>query len=222
MKKQFLLIAFVACCSISFAQKTTPSFGFNAGISSAGLKGDAAQSLNNLLDFSNGMISTSNRTGFFAGGYANIPLSGNISIEPGLYYTQKGYQMKGDLNVKGLEFLGANATANLNSQYIDIPLLFKADFDGLQVFVGPQVSYLLQSDLKLKAGVLGFNLLNKTLDATSQFNRWDAGVTGGLGYQFKNGLNLSASYDYGLMKADANQNMDVYNRGFKLGLGISL
>ncbi len=220
MKKQFLLFAFVAFYSISFAQSTT-TFGIKAGISSAGLKGDAAESLNNLLDFSNGMITTGNRTGFFAGGFANIPLSGNISIEPGLYYTQKGYQMKGSLNVKGLEFLGANATANLNSQYLDIPLLLKANFDGLQVFVGPQVSYLVKSDLKLKAGLLGFNLLNTNLDATSQFNRWDAGVTGGVGYQFKNGMNLNASYDYGLMKADANKNMDVYNRGFKLGLGIS-
>lgn len=220
MKKQILLFAFVAFCSIAFAQSTT-TFGVKAGISSAGLKGDAAKSLNNLLDFSNGMITTSNRTGFFAGGFANIPLGGNISIEPGLYYTQKGYQMKGELNVKGLDFLGANATANLNSQYLDIPLLLKANFEGLKVFVGPQVSYLLQSDLKLKAGVLGFNLLNKTLNATSQFNRWDAGVTGGLGYQFKNGLNLNASYDYGLVKADANKNMDVYNRGFKLGLGFS-
>jgi hypothetical protein len=219
MKKQFLLFAFVAFCSTSFAQSTT-TFGVKAGISSAGLKGDAAESLNNLLDFSNGMITTSNRTGFFAGGFANIPLGGNISVEPGLYYTQKGYQMKGSLNVKGLDFLGANATANLNSQYLDIPLLLKANFDGLQVFVGPQISYLLQSDLKLKAGVLGFNLLNTNMDATSQFNRWDAGVTGGVGYQFKNGLNLNASYDYGLMKADANKNMDVYNRGFKLGLGI--
>lgn len=220
MKKQFLLFAFVAFCSITYAQSKT-TFGIKAGISSAGLKGDAPKSLNNLLDFSNGMITTGNRTGFFAGGFANIPISGNISIEPGLYYIQKGYQMKGSLNVKGLDFLGANATANLNSQYLDIPLLLKANFDGLQVFIGPQVSYLVQSDLKLKAGLLGFNLLNSNLDATSQFNRWDAGVTGGLGYQFKNGLSLNASYDYGLMKADANKNMDVYNRGLKLGLGYT-
>ena len=220
MKKQILLIALVAFYSTAFSQ-TKSSFGFKAGISSAGLKGEAANSLNNLLDFSNGMITTSNRTGFFAGGFANIPLSGNISLEPGLYYTQKGYQMKGALNVKDLDFLGAKATANLTSQYIDIPLLLKANFDGLQIFAGPQVSYLLKSDLKLKAGLLGINLLNSTMDATAQFNRWDAGITGGVGYQFKNGMNLSGSYDYGLMKADANKNMDVYNRGFKLGLGIS-
>lgn len=219
MKKLILLLAIVAFYGLGYAQSTA-SFGVKAGISSAGLQGDAVKSFNNLLDFSDGMLTTSNRTGFFAGGYANIPLGGNITIEPGLYYTDKGYQLRGDLNLKGLEFLGANATANLHSGYLDIPVLLKANFDGFQVFAGPQVSYLLQSDLKLKAGVLGINLLNKTIDASGQFNKWDAGVTGGVGYQFKNGINLSGSYDYGLMKADADKNVDVYNRGFKLGIGV--
>ncbi|MEO7443851.1 MAG: porin family protein [Ferruginibacter sp.] len=219
MKKLILLLSISGLYQFAFAQ-TTATFGIKAGISSAGLKGDAATSLNSLLDFSNGRLTTSNRTGFFAGAFTDIPLSGNISLEPGLYYTDKGYQLKGELNLKGLDFLGANATANLHNGYIDLPILLKANFDGLQVFAGPQVSYLLQSDLKLKAGAFGINVVNKTIDATSEFNRWDAGLTGGLGYQFNNGLSLSGSYDYGLMKADANQNMDVYNRGFKLGIGL--
>jgi len=53
---------------------------------------------------------------------------------------------------------------------------------------------------------LGINLLNNKIDATNQFNRWDAALTGGIGYQFSNGINLTASYDYGLSKLDANKN----------------
>ena len=87
------------------------------------------------------------------------------------YYSQKGYNLKGELNLKGLEFLGANASAQLQSQYIDIPLLLKADLGGFEIFAGPQVSYLTKADVVLKAGVLGFNLLNKKMDATEQFNR---------------------------------------------------
>jgi hypothetical protein len=94
------------------------------------------------------------------------------------------------------------------------------NIDGFQIFAGPQVSYLAKADLKTTAGVLGFNLLNKTLDATDQFNRWDAGVTAGIGYQLSNGVNISASYDHGLSKVDANQNLESYNRGFKVGLGL--
>lgn len=219
MKKHILSLASLFLSVLSMAQ-TSPSVGIKAGISSAWLKGDAVNSLQSLLDYSNGMITTGNRTGFYGGASVAIPLGGVVSVEPGVYYTQKGYTMNGDLNIKGADFIGANAKAQLTSQYIDMPLLLKANVGGLEVFAGPQVSYLAKADLKTTAGVLGFNLLNRTMNATDQFNRWDAGVTGGIGYQFANGFSLSASYDHGLKKVDANQNLDSYNRSFKVGAGF--
>ncbi len=220
MKRKILLICSLAFSTILFAQ-SSPSFGIRAGLSSAKMSGEAANNLNDLLDFTNGGITTGNHTGFFGGGYVNIPLTSQLSVEPALYYTQKGYELRGELNVKGLDFLGANAKARLTSNYIDLPVLLKGNFNGFQVFAGPQISYLAKSDLRTTAGVLGFNLLNKTMDATEQFNRWDAGITGGVGYQFANGLNVSAAYDHGLLRADKNKNMNAYNRSFKVGLGIS-
>lgn len=219
MKNKILLIAFTVFSIASFAQ--APQFGVRAGLASYSIKGEAAENLNNLIDFADGMITTGSRTGFFAGGYADIPLGSNFSVEPGVYYSQKGYALNGDLNLKGLEFLGANASAQLQSQYIDIPVMLKADLGGFQVFAGPQFSYLANADLAVKAGVLGFNLLNKNIDATDEFNRWDAGVTGGVGYKFSNGLNITASYDHGLSKVDKNKNLEGYNRGFKVGIGMS-
>ena len=100
------------------------------------------------------------------------------------------------------------------------PLLLKANFSGFQVFAGPQVSYLVNADLKTKAGVFGINLLNKSWDVTDEYNRWDAGITGGIGYQFKNGVSFSASYDHGLSRVDANESLEAYNRSFKVGLGM--
>jgi hypothetical protein len=167
------------------------------------------------------MITTSDHPGFFAGVYATIPAATNLSIEPGLYYSEKGYDLKGALNIKGMEFLGANAKAQLQSTYIDMPLLVKATIGGLQIFAGPQISYLTKANLHTTAGLLGINLLSTNMDATSQFNRWDAGLTGGIGYQFGNGINAMASYDYGLSKVDANQNVKAYTHAIKLGIGIS-
>lgn len=219
MKKQILLFASFAISAITFAQ-SKPSFGISGGVTSSNMKGDAVNSLQNLIDYTNGAITTSSHTGFFAGVNAAIPVSELVSVQPGLYYSQKGYDMQGDLNIKGADFLGINGKAKLTSSYIDIPVLLKLNFNGLQVFAGPQVSYLAKADLKTTAGVLGFNVLNKTMDATNQFNRWDAGVTGGIGYQFTNGFNVFASYDHGLSKVDANQNVDSYNRSFKVGAGF--
>lgn len=221
MKKQILLIASLAMTTLSFAQ-VSPSFVLSGGITSSTMQGDAMNSLRNLLDYTNGAISTSSHIGYFAGASVSLPVSDLVSIQPGLYYDQKGYEMTGSLNLKGVEFLGANAKAKLTSHYVDLPVLVKLNFNGFQVFAGPQVSYLAKADLKTTAGALGFNLLKKTMDATNQFNRWDAAVTGGIGYQFTNGFNVFAAYDHGLARVDANQSLNSYNRSFKVGIGLHL
>ena len=221
MKKQFLFTLAIFVSTISFAQIAS-KFGVKAGFISSGIRGESSNNLDNLLSFSNGVITTKNRTGFFAGGYAAIPVTDLVSIEPGLYYSEKGYDLVGSINIKGVGFLGANAKAKLQSTYLDIPLLVKVNINGLQLFAGPQFSYLMKANLNTTAGVLGFNLLNSNMDATPQFNRWDAAVTGGVGYKLKNGINISASYDYGLSKLDANKNTKAYNNAFKIGLGIEL
>lgn len=219
MKKKILLMISMAVSTFVMAQ-TSPTFGIRAGLSSAGIRGDAVNSLQNVLDFSNGMITTSDRNGLFIGGFAAIPVSNVVTVEPGLYYSQKGYTLKGALNIKGFEFLGANARAQLNADYIDVPVVLKMNMDGLQIFAGPQISYLAKADLKTTAGLLGINLLNSTIDASSQFNKWDMGVTAGVGYQFSSGFNIMASYDHGLSKIDANKNLNSYNRSFKVGAGF--
>src|SRR5215217_6541488 len=121
MKKQILLIAFVAISTITIAQ-VKPTFGIRAGLSSATMQGDAINSLKNILDFSNGMITTGYRTGFFAGTYSTIPISNTISFEPAVYYSEKGYGVKGSLNLKGTDFLSVSAKSQLKSQYVDIPV----------------------------------------------------------------------------------------------------
>ncbi len=221
MKKQFLITLTLFVSTISFAQ-ITPTFGVKAGFLSSGIRGEASSNLDNLLSFSNGAITTNNRTGFFAGGYAGIPLTDMISIEPGLYYSQKGYDLVGSINIKGVGFLGANAKARLQSSYIDVPVLLKVNVSGLQLFAGPQFSYLMKANLNTTAGLLGFNFINSNMDATAQFNRWDAAITGGVGYKLSKGINISASYDYGLSKLDANKNAKAYNHAFKIGVGFDL
>jgi hypothetical protein len=219
MKKQLIFAAALFISTLAMAQ-TTPSFGIRAGLSSARLRGDAVANLDNLLDFADGMITTGSRTGLFAGAYAAIPVSELFSVEPAVYYTQKGYDLKGSLDIKAIEFLGAGVRAQLNLAYIDVPVVLKANIGGFQIFAGPQVSYLANANLKTTAAVLGYNLLNKNLDATAQFNRWDASVTGGVGYQFANGVNVTAAYDHGLSKVDANRSMNSYNQAFKVGIGF--
>ncbi len=219
MKKKILLTLGLFVSIAGFAQKIT--YGAAAGASVYSIRGEAVNNLQQLLDFTNGIISTKPVAGFYAGIYTNIPVGGSLSIEPGLYYTSKGYEVSGSYAVKDISLLSATARASLNANYIDMPVLLKANFNGLQVFAGPQVSYLTNTKLNTSVSALGFNLVNSSSDATNQFNKWDAAVTGGVAYQFANGIRVNAMYERGLTKVDAGKNTQSYNQGFKIGAAFS-
>jgi hypothetical protein len=219
MKGKILLSLSLFFSIAAAAQKV--QYGVAAGVSSYSIKGNAADNLKQVLDFTNGMVTTGPVMGYYAGGFITFPLGNHLSAEPGLYYSTKGYALKGSYTVKGIDILTADASAKLQSAYIEMPLMLKANFNGLQLFAGPQLSYLTNAAVKTSAGIAGFNLFQKSMDITNQMNRWDIGITGGIGYQFVNGLRITAAYDRGLSKVDAGQHVQSHNEGFKIGAGIS-
>ena len=93
--------------------------------------------------------------------------------------------------------------------------------EGFHIFAGPQVAYLLSNKVQAQASVLGFNALNREWDMKSGFREMDFSVVGGVGYQFTNGLNLSAGYDHGLNTIDENGNFETFNRTFKASVGYT-
>jgi len=219
MKMKILFCICLVVSVAAFAQRI--QYGVGAGVTYFSIRGAATSNLNQALNFTNGIVTTRPVAGFYSGGYATFPVTDNFSVEPGLYYSSKGYAITGKYSVKGIDILSANATANLNTSYIELPLLLKANFNGLLLFAGPQIAYLTSARIKTTAGLAGINLFQSSLDITSQLNKWDAAIIGGIGYQFTNGLRITAAYERGLSKVDAAQNMVSYNEGFKVGAGIS-
>ena len=198
------------------------TYGIRSGVNYATWKGDDIQIIQDLVDKTDGYIVTKGRTGMHIGGYVNIPISEVFAFEPGLEYSKKGYSLKGDFQIPVLKYLNINARAQVQSHYIDMPLVIKANvYKGLQVYAGPQVSYLVRSTLNAKLGVFGITLFNRGIGITERFNKVDMGLTGGIGYQFENGLNVQAGYDYGLSKLDKNDNYSAYNRVVKVSVGYS-
>jgi hypothetical protein len=198
------------------------SYGIRAGANFAKWQGEDLQVIEDLLDKTDGYVVTKGKTGWHVGGYVNIPISNTFSFEPGLAYSKKGYSIKGDVQIPVLKILAINAGAQVQQHYIDMPLVLKAKvYKGLQVYAGPQVSYLVRSTLNAKLGVLGINIFNRGFGITGRFNKVDLGLTGGIGYQFNNGLNVQAGYDYGLSTLDKNENYAAYNRVVKVSVGFS-
>lgn len=195
--------------------------GISAGLNNSRWSGGAMGNLNDLLNFSNGMITTEPVNGIYAGGFVEIPIDNVFSVQPGAFYSQKGFSMRGDIEGKNLSFLNAGATARVQSHYIDIPVLIKAEIaKGLQLYAGPQMSYLAKSNLRTDAGLLGISLFKTNTDITNMFNKIDFAVTGGVGYTFDNGFSINAGYDHGLTRLDKNERTETFNRTFKVGIGF--
>lgn len=219
MRKIYILAAIIFTVGVAKLNAQI-KYGVGAGMNYSTLKGDAMSNFENLTELTNGVITTSPKVGFHAGGFIEMPLGANISLSPGIYYSQKGYTLRGNLAADKLDFLGVAAKAELQSHYIDIPVLLKAEVaKGLQLYAGPQVSYLVKNNLKMDAGLLGFSLLNTNVDVTDQFNKADFAITGGASYTFDNGFSINAGYDHGLSRLDRNSNFKSYNRNFKVGIG---
>ncbi len=218
--KKILGFAFLLLIFSTTLSRAQARFGIRGGLNVARWQGDAVSSLHDLVQLSNGTAQVESRRSFHAGGYVALPITSFLTVEPGLYYSQKGYTLNGTFSSNTLDFINARATVTNRSHYLDLPVLAKVYVtEGFHLFAGPQVSYLLYNSVRARASVLGFSLLNQELNATDNLQRLDVGVTGGLGYKFQNGINLQAAYDHGLRRLDARNNFDTYNRVVKVSLG---
>ena len=216
MKKIFttLLLA-LGISAATVAQNI--SYGVKAGVNFSDWRGDASASIQELIDLA-GFVDTRPNVGFHFGGHLIIPVNEMLTLEPGVLYAQKGMQITEILEDK--IFLPIQAKAVVKSHYLDIPIMAKVKVaQGFQVFAGPQVSYLMANRLKTKAGILGFNVQeNFPIDAG--FRKFDVALAGGLGYQFANGTNISASYEHGLNSIDDGGFFNAYNRVLKASVGF--
>ncbi len=222
MKKiAFTFVALLFALGYSHAQVQV-KYGIRAGANLSSWQGESVQSLGNLLDATNGSVSTQSKFGYHAGVYTSFQFGDRFAIEPGVQYSLKGAELNGRLTGEGgiFDLLNANARFRVQSHYIEMPVLAKVYLaKGFHVFAGPQVSYLVDNKLDVRASVLGFSALNRTFDINKGFQKWDFSGVAGLGYKFDNGVNVMAAYDYGFQRIDANQSFNTYNRAFKFTLG---
>ncbi|WP_223827709.1 porin family protein [Hymenobacter armeniacus] len=198
-------------------------FGFRGGLNVSDIQGDAVKTFTDLAGYApDGAITKQMRPGFYAGIYATLPLGTSFAIEPGINYSEKGVVLRGTLPFPALDFLNANVTGTARLAYIDVPVLAKVFVTpGFYLYAGPQASFLVNGKARVEAGALGFTAYKQDFDVSNQLRKVDFSAAAGLGYQFENGLGLSAGYDYGLTSLDANNRFDAQNRVIKAGLNYS-
>ncbi|HVY73198.1 MAG TPA: porin family protein [Puia sp.] len=130
------------------------------------------------------------KAGFNAGLFAKFPITRGFSIQPELLYSEKGARDDYDNIVQG------SGSYRFNLGYIELPLLAVVNLaPNFNIHAGGYAAYLVSANVKdidNNGDVHGAT----DLDADN-FNRWDFGLVGGLGFDIEN-FTIGARYNYGL------------------------
>lgn len=176
----------------------------------------------NLGEYSNMPSGQSVNTSFFVTGYADMPMSPNFSIQPGISLQGKGtkYDYK-----EG----SASAEISRNVMSIEIPVnavyyIPTGESGKFFVGAGPYIGFNVSGRDKAKATAGSINFSEdqklKLSGSDKDLNVIDAGANFMLGYKFSNGFLLSAGYNLGLTNLVPNADKIVSNRVWQLGVGF--
>lgn len=212
MKTQLLFIAvsFLLVSHALFAQSNV-SIEAKAGIAISDMRGDALTGLNSLIDAADGYITRKPMRGYTIGAAVNIPIAPYVTLQPGLQYTQTGTILKGDIGLKALDWIGIGASARLMQHKIELPLNLKVQVaEGLEIMAGANGAYAFDNSLRLRAKVLGINLINRKVDAGTVFEPFQLSAVAGLQYAFKSGIGVAATYEHGLTRLVESLEANVY------------
>ncbi|PWK28779.1 outer membrane protein with beta-barrel domain [Arcicella aurantiaca] len=175
MKK---LMAAIALSVITFAKINAQSVAFKAGYTHSDV----------LVSPEPANIFTPKET-FHAGiAIKDLKLNDKIGFQPEVLYSMQGFKVAG--------------VGNVGIHYLSVPLLVTFPVaDGLELQVGPQVSYMVNS----RVGVVSdlFSVSYKGL-----FNDIDAGAVAGVEYKISDNVSLGGRYYLGMTNV---------NKDFSLG-----
>ena len=164
MKKTLYVLALVAgLASTAQAQRSNVSLGLKAGGTLSNLVGADADGYKNLF-------------GFHAGIFANLGITDMVAFQPELLYSQKGAKQP----------IPNEEDVTRRFHYVDVPLAFHVNADGLFFEAGPQVGFLVAAQSKFRS---------TSTDIKDNYNTVDFGYLAGLGYQRKEGLGIGLRYN---------------------------
>lgn len=141
-------------------------------------------------------INTNNLTSFQAGLDVEFNIVKGFCIQSGVLYS-----------IKGTKFTMAGISAQINPNYIEVPvhLMGKFDIGGPKflVFAGPYFAYGIGGKIKSEGTSQDINFGNKSSD---DFKPFDYGIDVGIGFEMS-GVQISGRYGMGL--ADINTTSDA-------------
>ena len=219
MKRLLTTTVMLSFTTIALAQ---PNINIKAGIANSDFRGNAIDLLNKATDFAGDYVTRKSLTGYYVGVGTTVPIGESFFVEPALLYTRTGTTMRAALDIAVLEMMGIGANLDLVQQNIELPLMVGAELaPGLKIKAGPQASYTLASDLRIRAAALGINLLNQKIGVANGFEPFNVGVAGGISHTLNNGLGFEAGYQQGLTRVTSGRSTDTYTQSWRAGVSFA-
>jgi hypothetical protein len=193
MKKIVLLAVMLAMsASAAFSQV---SFGVKGGL--------------NLANATNNNGETDMKPSFYVGGLMEYRISDFFGISPELLYSRQGAKSEQD-----------GVTAKIRLNYINLPVLAKIYVaEGLSFDLGPQVGFLIDSDIWAKAGdqTVTVDLPSSEFNTPAP-NTLDVSFAMGLTYNF-NKCFVQGRYNLGLTTVFEEDEMNAKHSVIQVGVG---
>lgn len=203
--KKFLVVALAALCVAAvLPQALSAGVGIKGGLSLSKYSYSAAEPM---------PFAMQNLTGLVGGVYFNMGL-GPLSFQPEVLYARMG-----------MKYSFEGATIEYQTDYIQVPLLFKVSVIPAGpirpvVYAGGYGSYLLNAK-----GVMTSEEGSDSGDLDEMYQKYDYGLVGGAGVEFKLPgikLSLEGRYNLGLANVlkEAEAGESLKNRSIMVLLGV--
>lgn len=209
MKNLLLTIALFVCAAQTYAQSEWDESYF-------GLKGGFNYSTITFKDPSLSGMEASYRPGFAGGIYFNIGFNSKFSVQTEMLYSAMGSKLKSTTGDQASE----SNESTLTLDYLSVPFLFKfTPTPKLGVFIGPQIDFMLGTQLESEEEVRSIKGV-------------DNAITAGLEYWITNNIGVYGRYIYGFQNInDRNPGVtfnstdiksDMHNSGIQVGITLGL
>lgn len=217
MKKHFLLFTVALACGLYAQAQQKTSFGLKAGFSAANFS---------LKDDDGYKEKTKTLPAFHGGVIVDIPLDDQLSLQPGLFFSQKGAKLNGG----DTDSAGHFGTASFRISYLELPvnLVYKYQVGTGKLFagIGVYAAYGVGGKVKATQGNVSVSVPVKFKgdadgsDMTTVYVKpFDAGANFMIGYELKMGLLFSVNYSLGLVNTDPYPKETQKQRYFGVSVG---
>lgn len=200
MKKT--LLSLVATFCLVAGVKAQTSYGIKAGLNFAKYK----------VSGGNMSYSSDATTSFYVTGYADLPVSTNLSVQPGISLQGKG-------GTVGSGDFGTSQDVKDDLMYIEVPVNFvysipTGNTGNIFIGAGPYAGFGIRA--KSTQG----NLSESVSFGDAGLKNFNAGLNFLTGFKFSNGFLINGGYDLGLTNILKDSGgVSAKTRGFSVGIG---